>query len=198
MHFAKCQVCLSVFKGVVQVSETLRIYQHQGHTCVCAQWLSWVRLFDPVNCGSPGSSVHGILQAGTLEWVAISFSHGRCLKTRCSPTQGEFWCHRGEWGQSFCFLGSIRLMLVLGNCHFLPLSKVHRPNPHPSGCPDGRCQRLISGCLFPTRGLHWPLSQTRPEGIPTGRAEASLRTGWLGHLWTMMEIPFFFFQRVSF
>ena len=30
----------------------------------------------PWNCGSPGSSVHGIFQARILEWVAISFSRG--------------------------------------------------------------------------------------------------------------------------
>ena len=28
---------------------------------------------DPVDCSPPGSSVHGILQARILEWVAISF-----------------------------------------------------------------------------------------------------------------------------
>ena len=31
-------------------------------------------LCDPVDCNPPGSSVHGILQARILEWVAISFS----------------------------------------------------------------------------------------------------------------------------
>ena len=31
---------------------------------------------DPVDCSPPGSSVHGILQARMLEWVAISFSRG--------------------------------------------------------------------------------------------------------------------------
>ena len=31
-------------------------------------------LWDPVDCSPPGSSVHGILQARILEWVAISFS----------------------------------------------------------------------------------------------------------------------------
>ena len=31
-------------------------------------------LCDPVDCSPPGSSVHGILQARILEWVAISFS----------------------------------------------------------------------------------------------------------------------------
>ena len=39
-----------------------------------AQSLSRVRLCDPVDCSPPGSSVHGILQARILEWVAIPFS----------------------------------------------------------------------------------------------------------------------------
>ena len=30
---------------------------------------------NPVVCSPPGSSVHGILQARILEWVAISFSN---------------------------------------------------------------------------------------------------------------------------
>ena len=37
--------------------------------------LSPVRLWDPMDC-SPPASVHGILQARILEWVAISFSRG--------------------------------------------------------------------------------------------------------------------------
>ena len=32
-------------------------------------------LSDPMDCSPPGSSAHGILQARTLEWVAISFSN---------------------------------------------------------------------------------------------------------------------------
>ena len=31
---------------------------------------------DPMDCSLPGFSVHGIFQARTLEWVAISFSRG--------------------------------------------------------------------------------------------------------------------------
>ena len=33
-------------------------------------------LCDPTNYSPPGSSVHGILQARILEWVAIPFSRG--------------------------------------------------------------------------------------------------------------------------
>ena len=36
---------------------------------------SRVRLCDPIDGSPPGSAVPGILQARTLEWVAISFSN---------------------------------------------------------------------------------------------------------------------------
>ena len=37
---------------------------------------SCLTLCDPlVDCSPPVSSVHGILQAGVLEWVTIAFSH---------------------------------------------------------------------------------------------------------------------------
>ena len=38
--------------------------------------LSHVRLWNPMDCSPPGSSIHGIFQARVLEWVAISFSRG--------------------------------------------------------------------------------------------------------------------------
>ena len=50
-------------------------------------------LCNPVDCSPPGSSVHGILQARILEWVAVSFSRGSsqprdrtqvsCIAGRC-------------------------------------------------------------------------------------------------------------------
>ena len=42
------------------------------------KWKSFsrVRLCNPMDCSSPGPSVHGILQARMLEWVAIPFSRG--------------------------------------------------------------------------------------------------------------------------
>ena len=38
-------------------------------------------LSDPMDCSLPGSSVHGIFQAGVLEWGAIVFSDGTGTKT---------------------------------------------------------------------------------------------------------------------
>ena len=34
---------------------------------------------NPMDCSLPGSSVHGIFQAGVLEWGAIAFSWGHAL-----------------------------------------------------------------------------------------------------------------------
>ena len=45
---------------------------------------SCLTLCDPMDCSSPGFSVHGILQARTLEWVAIPYSFLQGI----SPTQG--------------------------------------------------------------------------------------------------------------
>ena len=43
-------------------------------------------LCNPTDCSPPGSTVHGILEARILEWVAISFSR------RLIPTQGSNPC----------------------------------------------------------------------------------------------------------
>ena len=45
--------------------------------CVCAKSLqSCPILHDPMNHSPPGSSVHGILQARILEWIAMPSSRG--------------------------------------------------------------------------------------------------------------------------
>jgi len=40
---------------------------------------SFPTLSDPMDCGPPGSSVHGIFQARVLEWGAIAFSRQEYL-----------------------------------------------------------------------------------------------------------------------
>ena len=42
--------------------------------CCCLVAQSFQTLRDAIDCSPPGSSVHGILQARILEWVAVSFS----------------------------------------------------------------------------------------------------------------------------
>ena len=56
--------------------------------------LSHVWLWDPVDCSSPGSSVHGVLQARILEWVAMPSSRGSSWPkdwTRVSCIAGGFF-----------------------------------------------------------------------------------------------------------
>ena len=51
-------------------------------------------LCDPTGCSPPGSSVHGILQARILEWVAILFSRGSSPprdRTQVSHIAGRFF-----------------------------------------------------------------------------------------------------------
>ena len=51
-------------------------------------------LWDPMDCRLPGSSVHGILQARILEWVAIPFCRGSSQprnQTQVSHIAGEFF-----------------------------------------------------------------------------------------------------------
>ena len=51
-------------------------------------------LYDPMDCSPPGSSVHGILQARILEWVATSFSRGPSRprdQTQVSCIAGRFF-----------------------------------------------------------------------------------------------------------
>ena len=75
-------------------------------------------LCDPMDCSPPGSSVHGILQARTVEWVAISYSRGSSrLRDRTHVTC--IFC-TGRW----FFITStsweaLYLLQVCSNCLFL-------------------------------------------------------------------------------
>ena len=60
-------------------------------SCLCLPAQSCPTLCDPVDCSPPGSSVHGISQARTLEWVAISFSRASSL------TRDRTWVYGVAW-----------------------------------------------------------------------------------------------------
>ena len=60
-------------------------------------------LCDPVDCSPPGSSVHGILQARILEWVAISFSRGSSWP-RDGSQVSRIACRRFTvWTEGLCY-----------------------------------------------------------------------------------------------
>ena len=62
-----------------------------GFFTTCANWLV---THNPMDCSTPDSSVHGILQARMLEWVSISFSRGSTPprdRTHISCIAGRFF-----------------------------------------------------------------------------------------------------------
>ena len=93
---------------------------------------SWLTLCDPIDSSPPGSPVPGILQARTLEWVAISFSIAWKWKVKVkslsgvtlsdpidcslpgSSIHGIFQARVLEWGAiAFSYRGS-QMWLLLG------------------------------------------------------------------------------------
>ena len=54
----------------------LRTDFHVTSTHMCTKSFQLSMLFDAMDCSLPGSSVHRILQARILEWVAVPFSRG--------------------------------------------------------------------------------------------------------------------------
>ena len=61
----------------------LALRRTEQNACVSGQWC--LTLSDFMDCSPPGSSVIGILQARTMEWVAISSSRGS------SPPRDGTW-----------------------------------------------------------------------------------------------------------
>ena len=96
--------------------------------CVLSSF-SRVWLRDPMNCGPPGSSVHGILQARTLEWVVM-------------PSSRQSTWHRDG---TLIFLGPalqrIHYCWDTGNVHIYILTHIYIPH----NCPSFSTKFLDSG-----------------------------------------------------
>ena len=87
---------------------------HTGCVCVCLLTQSCPTLCGPMDWGPPGSSVHGIFQARTQEWVAIPFSRGSSwlgiepgfptLQTDSLPSEPPGKPIQASWAQSMAAL----------------------------------------------------------------------------------------------
>ena len=80
----------------VPLPTEVRRAQFSLSSVAVVQPLSRVQLFcDPVDCSPPGSSVHGISQARTLEWAAIILLQGIFPTQELNPVSpalaGEFF-----------------------------------------------------------------------------------------------------------
>ena len=96
--------CLDLLRQVLQSGPIYPPTHRHTHThtthpslfscCLCLVTRWCPILCNPMDCSPPGSSVHGILQARILEWVAISFSRGYSQprdRTQVSCMAGGFF-----------------------------------------------------------------------------------------------------------
>ena len=111
---------------------------------------SCLTLCDPMDCSSPGFSIHGILQARTLERVAISFSNA--------------W----KWKVKVKSLSHVRLFATHG---LKPTRLLHPWNFLGKSTGVG-CHFLLQG-IFPTQGSNPGLPHSRQ--IPY---QLSRKVGW--------------------
>ena len=62
-----------------------------------------------MDCSLPGFSIHGIFQAGVLEWVAISFfkafTYTQVISTTAKPMPSQAW---------FCYQWQFLEMILVG------------------------------------------------------------------------------------
>ena len=76
------------------------VHSHLQHFCLspaaAKSRQSCPTLCDPIDGSSPGSSVSGILQARTLEWVAISFSNAWKWKVKVKSLS-RVWLLATPW-----------------------------------------------------------------------------------------------------
>ena len=111
--------------------------------CVCmhAKSLqSCPALCNPMDCSPPGSSVHGILQARTLEWVAIPSSRGSSQpRDRAHVSRGSCLAHRfftiEPPGKPKTLLSSVQFSRSVVSNSFQPHESQHARPPCPSPTP---------------------------------------------------------------
>ena len=92
--------CLSPFclKSTDLISVTIDYYYFFFY-CSRLVTQSWPTLCDLVECSPLGSSVHGLLQARILGWVAISFSRGSSWPRDWTPVSCIAGIFLTDWAE---------------------------------------------------------------------------------------------------
>ena len=166
---------------------------------VCAK--SCLTLSDPMDCSPPGSSVHGVLQARILEWVAISSSRGSSWPRNWTRVSYVSWCQSQmeTWLLSLGYLaqeavGPLAPPQHGGDgccCRSVPKSCLTGRHPMDCSMPGSMGfsrQEYGSGLLFflqgifPTQGsnvglLHWQVDSlpliTKEAWVPSSKQPKS-------------------------
>ena len=84
-------------------------------------------LSDPMDCRPPGSSIHGILQARVLEWVAIAYSRGSSwpkdwTHVSCIGRRVLYHCATWEAPHNWICKAQINYCLLKCSSYFLNLA----------------------------------------------------------------------------
>ena len=111
------------FLSITHLSTQLNLSHVRVCVCVCV-CVNHSVVYDcnPMDCSPPGSSVHGILYARTLEWVTIPFSRGSSQprdRTWVSCIAGRFftiWTTRKAQGISYVTLNMHGFLSVKKGC----------------------------------------------------------------------------------
>ena len=137
--------------------------------CVCAKSLRLcTTLCNPMDCNPPGSSVHGILQAWRLEWVAIPFQTQGLNPSLLHCRQILYYLsHPLSFWFYFKYVSfNIKHVHVLSHSvmsDFLTPSTVAPQAPLSMGFPRKECQSKLP---FPTTLEDLPQPEIEPVSPP--------------------------------
>ena len=86
IHLIETELCVSVYKVLLcPWNPCIFMTPWVVGGCFRSVPQSWPTLYDPMDCGPPGSFVHGIFQAGILEWVASGESYATSQVRKMRP-----------------------------------------------------------------------------------------------------------------
>ena len=139
---------------------------------------SYLTLCDPVDCSTPSSSVHGILKARIVEWIAISSSR--------ESSWPRVWTHVSHLaGRFFTTESAGKLKAALWSIHFWCwgaqlLSRVQLCDPTDCSCQaplpmEFSRQEYWNWSPFPSQGIflsHWSnlhLLHWQVDSLPLSR-----------------------------
>ena len=96
------RVCfLTLLAGKLREYIYVRKYKYIfTHAAAARSLQSCLTLCDPIDSSSPGSPIPGILQARTLEWVAISFSNAGKWKVKVESLN-RVWLLATPWTAAY-------------------------------------------------------------------------------------------------
>ena len=143
-----CCCCFVFLTGKLVHYEKITKESWYNNKCIHTNSLqSCSTLCDPLDCKLPGSSVHGILQARILEWIAMPSSRGSSQpRNLMSPAlAAEFFTTAAKSLQSW-------LTLCDPMDYNLPGSSVHR-------ILQARILEWVA--MSSSRGSSWPMDWTR-------------------------------------